>query len=101
MSGRLATITCRKHRAVARVAFVALCALACGLMAGLGTLAGRAHAQPKQPTNPDDLNKVDHKNPVPADRPGRHSPAKFAVPGLDRIMFAKIEDYEIVEDGDE
>lgn len=84
MSGRLAVTNRRKRRVVARVALVVLCALVGGLLANS---AGYA-----QPTQPKDPNKIDNKNPVLADNPGRKSPADFAVSGLDRLMFAKIED---------
>src|SRR5262249_54064607 len=47
-------------------------------------------------TKPEDANKVDHKNPLEADRPGRKQHAEFAVPNPDRLMFAKIEDLKPV-----
>jgi hypothetical protein len=99
MSGRLTSTNRRKRRAVARVAFVALCGLACGLLtslSGVSGLAGRAQAQPKAPTSPDDVKKIDHKNPLAADAPGRQPHEKFAVQGSDRLMFAKIEDFKPV-----
>ncbi|MBN9120221.1 MAG: hypothetical protein J0I06_13845 [Planctomycetes bacterium] len=86
MSGRLTTTHRRNPGAVVRVSFAALCALACGLLAGFGGVAG---AQPTQPTDP---NKIDHKKPLAADAPGKKSAEDFAVPNPERMIFAKIED---------
>jgi hypothetical protein len=93
MSGRLAT-TQTNRRARAPVAFVlALLAGTAGLAVGAGVAAAQP---PKGPTRPEDLPKVDPKNPVPADAPRRPVPAKFAVPNPDRRMFAEIVDFKPV-----
>lgn len=103
--------TPRTNRRVARTAsvgaLIALCGVVCGL---LMVAAGTATAQPtptpkespkeppkqptKQPTK-ENLNKLDQKNPVPADGLRRQPYAKFAI-DTKRRMFAKIEDFKPV-----
>jgi len=44
---------------------------------------------------------VDKTNPVPADTPNRKALERFAVPGPNRLMFARIEDFKPVASQDE
>jgi hypothetical protein len=85
MSASVATR--RLARRTARLALV-VCALTGGALA--------ADEPAKQPTDPNAVKKLDAKAPLPADRPGRAAHDKFAVPGQDRAMFAKIEDFKPV-----
>lgn len=93
MSVRSAPPQRHNRRTVRRAALVALCAVACGLMA---TPAG---AQPKTPTKEDDvgknLGKLDPNNPVDADGPRRPAVDKYTFDSKGRI-FNKVEDFKPV-----
>lgn len=95
MSGRLATQS-PKRQTPAFAAFVALCAGAMGVGVAVAGFGGQALAQPAHPPTKNELKPVDRENPVPADAPRRQSPAKFAIPNPDRLIFAKIEDFKPV-----
>src|SRR5262245_65286610 len=101
MSGWLAATSHGKRRAVASSAmseigaWVVLAGFACGLASFVGA-GGPVTAQPPS-TSPG----VDKTNPVPADTLNRKALERFAVPGPNRLMFARIEDFKPVASQDE
>jgi|GEM_PF-1147329 len=115
MSTRLATAL-RTNRRTARpasvaAALIALCGAACGLLTiAIGTATAQPTSAPtttpkaatkeapQQPTKlptKEDLNKLDRKNPVPADGRRRQPHSKFAIDTNFKI-FAQIEDFKPV-----
>lgn len=93
MSGRPER-TPSTHRPPARLTSAAVLALLCVL--------GVARAQENKSQNdPNNVKKLDVENPVPADARHAEGYQKFAMPGTDRLMFAKIEDFRPVASEEE
>lgn len=89
MSGRLAIITPRTHGAAALIA--------CALLAGACCLAGAQ--EPKQPTKEPNApveEKIDRRDPLPADTPRRKAMERLEIKGKDRAIFTAIEDFKPV-----
>ncbi len=98
MSGPLVSTTHRKHRAAAMIAFAALGAFACGLLAVAGEFAAAQQPsertpEPKAPV--EDPNAIDRRNPLPPDTPRRKALERLQI-DRDKEMFTKIEDFKPV-----
>ncbi len=98
MSGRLVRTTRLKHQAAALLAFAALGGFACGLLTVAdGTVRAQPTPLPKEKEkDADDPDKVDTRDPLPADSPQHKARERLQIPNRDRAIFAAIEDFKPV-----